>query len=58
MRVSPIEAKSMRRPGAKSIEKVRTKFGSRVGARNILHPKSMRVDGDLVRLSLYMAHLL
>ena len=58
MRVSPVEVKSTKRYGAKSIEKFKTKFGSRVGARYILHPKPMSVDGDLVRLPLYMAHLL
>ena len=58
MRVSPVEVKSTKRYGAKSLEKFKTKFGSRVGARYILHPKPMSVDGDLVRLPLYMAHLL
>ena len=50
--------KSTKRYGAKSIEKFKDKFGSRVGARYILHPKPMSADGDLVRLPLYMAHLI
>lgn len=58
MRVSPIEVKSTKRYGAKSLEKFKAKFGSRVGVRYILHPKPMQVEGDLVRLPLYMAHLL
>lgn len=58
MRVSPIEVKSTKRYGAKSLEKFKTKFGSRVGLRYILHPKPVQVEGDLVRLPLYMAHLL
>ena len=58
MRVSPIEVKSTKRYGAKSLEKFKTKFGSRVGVRYILHPKPMQAEGDLVRLPLYMAHLL
>lgn len=58
MRVSPIEVKSTKRYGAKSLEKFKAKFGLRVGIRYILHPKPMQVDGDLVRLPLYMAHLL
>ena len=58
MRVSPVEVKSTKRYGAKSLEKFKVKFGSRVGVRYILHPKPMQVEGDLVRLPLYMAHLL
>lgn len=58
MRVSPIEVKSTTRYGAKSLEKFKTKFGSRVGVRYILHPKPVQVEGDLTRLPLYMAHLL
>ena len=58
MRVSPIEVKSTKRYGAKSLEKFKTKFGSRAGLRYILHPKPVQVEGDLVRLPLYMAHLL
>ena len=58
MRVSPVEVKSTKRYGAKSIEKFKAKFASRVGARYILHPKPMSTDGDLVRLPLYMAHLI
>ena len=58
MRVSPIEVKSTKRYGAKSLEKFKTKFGSRAGLRYILHPKPVQVEGDLTRLPLYMAHLL
>lgn len=58
MRISPVEVKSTKRYGAKSIEKFKSKFGSRVGTRYILHPKPMSLNGDLVRLPLYMAYLL
>lgn len=58
MRVSPIEVKSTKRYGAKSLEKFKAKFGSRVGMRYILHPRPMQVEGDIARLPLYMAHLL
>lgn len=58
MRVSPVEVKSTKRYGAKSLEKFKGKFGKRVGACYVLHPRPMQVDGDLVRLPLYMAHLL
>lgn len=58
MRVSPIEVKSTKRYGAKSLKKFKTKFGTRVDTRYILHPKPMQVQDDLVRLPLYMAYLL
>lgn len=58
MRISPVEVKSTKRYGAKSIEKFKSKFGSRVGTRYILHPKPMSLNGDLVRLPLYMSYLL
>ena len=58
MRVCPIEVKSSKRYRASSIEKFKQKFGKRVGTRYILHPKPMSIEDDLVRLPLYMAHLL
>ena len=58
MRVSPIEVKSTKRYGARSLDKFKEKFGKRVGVRYILHPKPMSIEGDIVRLPLYMSHLL
>ena len=58
MRVSPIEVKSTKRYGTRSLEKFKAKFGGRVGTQYVLHPKPMSDEGDLVRLPLYMAHLL
>lgn len=58
MRVSPVEVKSTKRYGTRSLEKFKAKFGSRVGTQYVLHPKPMSDEGDLVRLPLYMAHLL
>ncbi|MDO4436456.1 MAG: AAA family ATPase [Coriobacteriaceae bacterium] len=58
MRVVPIEVKSGKRYSARSLEKFKAKFGSRVGSQYILHPKPMQVDGGVIRLPLYMAHLL
>lgn len=55
MRVSPIEVKSKKNYRFKSLDKIKRKFGSRVGTRFILHPGRIAVDGDLVRLPLYMA---
>ena len=58
MRVSPVEVKSTNRYGTRSLEKFKAKFGGRVGTQYVLHPKPMSDEGDLVRLPLYMAHLL
>lgn len=58
MRVSPVEVKSTKRYGTRSLEKFKAKFGGRVGMQYVLHPKPMSDEGDLVRLPLYMAHLL
>ena len=41
MRVSPVEVKSTKRYGARSLDKFKDKFGSRVGTRYILHPRPM-----------------
>ena len=57
-RVSPVEVKSTKRYGTRSLEKFKAKFGGRVGTQYVLHPKPMSDEGDLVRLPLYMAHLL
>ena len=58
MRVSPVEVKSTKRYGTRSLEKFKAKFGGRVGTQYVLHPTPMSDEGDLVRLPLYMAHLL
>ena len=57
-RVSPVEVKSGRRYATSSLDKFRAKFGRHVGTAFVLHPRQMSVEGDLVRLPLYMAHLL
>ena len=58
MRVSPIEVKSTKRYGTRSLEKFKEKFGGRVGTRYILHPKPLVVEGDIVRLPRYMSAML
>ncbi len=58
MRISPIEVKSTKRYGIKSLEKFKAKFKKRVDKQYVLHPKPMSIDGDLIKLPLYMAHLL
>jgi len=57
-RVCPVEVKSNKNYGVKSLDKFKTKFGKRVGTRFVLHPRPMKVEGDRVYLPLYMAHLL
>ncbi|MGN0071513.1 MAG: ATP-binding protein [Atopobiaceae bacterium] len=57
-RVSPIGVKSSKRYQAVSLEKFRQRFGRRVGTSYILHPRQLSVEGDMVRLPLYMAFCL
>lgn len=57
-RVSPVEVKSGKRYTTKSLDKFKLKFGKRVGERYILHTRQLAVDGDIVKLPLYMAGLL
>ena len=57
-RVSPVEVKSGKRYPTASLDKFRKKFGKRVGEGYLLYPKPMVLGDDLVRLPLYMAHLL
>lgn len=58
MRVSPVEVKSKGNYRTFSLDKFKAKFGARVGTRYVLHPKQLAAEGDVVRLPLYMAHLL
>lgn len=53
-RVSPIEVKSPRQYGTTSLDRFKETFGGRVGTQYVLHPKQMQVEGDRVRLPLYM----
>ena len=57
-RISPVEVKSSKRYTTVSLEKFKAKFGKRIGTEYILHPRQMLVEGNRVRLPLYMAHLL
>ena len=53
-RVSPIEVKSPRQYGTTSLDRFKETFGRRVDMQYVLHPKQMQVEGDRVRLPLYM----
>lgn len=57
-RISPIEVKSGARYGTVSLDKFKARFGKHVGEQIVLHPKSLRVEGDRVFLPLYMSGLL
>lgn len=56
-RVSPVEAKSTKRYGTRSLSKFRDKFPNQVGLEYVLHPRQLKVDELRAYLPLYMAHL-
>ena len=58
MRISPIEVKSTKNYRTVSLDKFKAKFGSRVGARYVLHPKPASFEGEIIRLPLYMSGML
>jgi len=57
-RISPVEVKSNKRYGTKSLDKFKEKFGKTVGTQFVLHPRPMKIEGERIYLPLYMAHLL
>lgn len=57
-RVCPVEVKSPRQYGTKSLDRFKEKFGKRVGTQYVLHPKQLKVDGDRAYLPLYMGFCL
>jgi len=57
-KVCPIEVKSGAYRAARSLDKFKQKFGGKVGRRYIVHTKDLQVEGDLLRLPLYMAQFL
>lgn len=57
-RVCPIEVKSPRQYGTKSLDRFKEKFGKRIGVQYVLHPKQMKVEGDRIYLPLYMGFCL
>jgi len=57
-RVSPVEVKSQKRYGIKSLDKFKSKFSKKVGTQFVLHPRPLKVEGDRIFLPLYMSHLL
>nr|WP_239512742.1 AAA family ATPase [Bifidobacterium avesanii] len=57
-RISPVEVKSTKRYGTASLNKFRSLYGARLGREYVLHPRQLEVEGERVRLPLYMAHCL
>jgi hypothetical protein len=53
-RVCPIEVKSPRQYGTKSLDRFREKFGKRVGTEYVLHPKQLLAEGNRLYVPLYM----
>jgi predicted AAA+ superfamily ATPase len=54
-RISPVEVKSTKTYHTSSLTKFKQKFDKRVGKQYILHPKPLSVQGDTIRLPLYMS---
>ena len=57
-RISPIEVKSTKRYGVSSLDKFRKRYARRLGKEYVLHPRQLEVDGERIKLPLYMAHCL
>jgi hypothetical protein len=53
-RVCPVEVKSPRQYGTKSLDRFREKFGKRVGTEYVLHPKQLLAEGNRLYVPLYM----
>lgn len=56
-RISPIEVKSARQYGTKSLDRFKEEFGKRIGVQYIVSPKPLREEEDRLFVPLYMAHL-
>lgn len=57
-RVSPVEVKSTKRYGTSSLDKFHARYGARIGKEYVLHPRGLEVDGNRIRLPLYMVYCL
>jgi len=50
--------KSTKRYGVSSLDKFRKRYARRLGKEYVLHPRQLEVDGERIKLPLYMAHCL
>ena len=57
-RVSPVEVKSPKQYGTKSLDRFKERFGKKIGIQYVLHPKQMKIEQDRVYLPLYMGFCL
>lgn len=57
-RVCPIEVKSPREYGTKSLDRFKKRFDRRVGTQYVLHPKQLKIEGERLYLPLYMGFCL
>lgn len=55
-KVIPVEVKSSKNYTTISYDKFKNKFGKRIGASYIIHPKSFNKEGDNYSLPAYMAY--
>lgn len=55
LRVSPLEVKSSKNYTTVSLDDFKRRWGKRVGAELVLHPKQLRVEGNRQYLPLYMS---
>lgn len=57
-KIFPIEVKSRDRYSTLSLDKFRTAFHHRIGCSYIIHPKNLKVDGDVIYIPAYMTFCL
>lgn len=57
-RICPVEVKSAAYQQHASLDKFRSRFGTRLGSATILYTKDVMVKDDIVHLPLYVATLL
>ncbi len=57
-KVVPIEVKSGDRFSTKSLDKFKKKFNNKIGIQYILYDGDIKVDGEVIRLSYFMASIL
>lgn len=57
-KIFPIEVKSTKRYGITSLERFCDKFSNRIGGGYVIHPKNLKVEGNITYLPAYMTFLL
>lgn len=57
-RISPIEVKSDRQYGTKSLDLLKEEYPKRIGLQFVVSPRPLRLEGERLFVPLYMAHLI